>query len=228
MLRGDGSVQTVTERRLWRHLKVQLGRGSKPGNGVFSKEAPVSDEVAERWGQGGDTVVRTPDLSLHPIRWPLGHVFELAADGVFEPMVEALGALFQGGLFQVDRSAAADLDWVFNARLYPDGGPTDRYEKTTIRDGGLLALLVVAAAQEWGRSMWAGCPELLLFRRRLDGYVYPYSEEVWIGTEDLMKLRTKRPVHFNLISSFKDSGRPSRTNRVETPWPRNPRQQWNP
>ena len=239
VLLGDGSVQTVTERRLWRHLMIQLGRGSKAEAGVFSKETTVSNEVAERWVQGGDTVVRTPDGSLHPIRWPLDHVFELAADGVFEPMVEALGALFQSDLFQVDRSAAADLDWVFNARLYPDGGPTDRYEKTAIRNGGLLALLAVAAArvgdeeslsvaQEWGRSMWAGRPELLLFRRRLDGFVDPCWEEVWIGTEDLMKLRSKRPVHFNLIGYFKDSGKPSRTNRVETPWPRNSRQRWNP
>ncbi|MFM7815929.1 MAG: protein kinase domain-containing protein [Verrucomicrobiota bacterium] len=238
VLLGDGSVQTVTERHLWRHLLIQLGRGSTSGAGYFFKETPVSDEVAERWIQGGDTVVRTPDLSMHPIRWPLGHVFELAADGVFEPMVEALGALFQSDLFQLDRSAAADLDWVFNARVYPDGGPADRYEKTAIRNGGLLALLAVAAArvgdeeslsaaQEWGRSMWADCPEVLLFRRRLDGYADPRWEEVRIETEDLMKLRTKRPVRLNLIEFF-NSGKPSRTNRVETPWPRNPRQQWNP
>ncbi len=241
VLLGDGSVQTMTERQLWQRLRIQVGRGSKPGEGFFSKETNVSDAGMERWVQGGDTVVRTPDGSMHPLRWPLGHVFELAADGVFEPMVEALDALFHGGLYQFDGREWVDLEWVFKARSWadPDGPPPDLYEPESLRNGGLLALLAVAAARvgdeerltsalEWGQSMWTGRREVLLFRRRLDGYVYPYSEEVWIGTEDLMKLRPKRPVRLTLISRSGELGRTTRTNRVDTPWPRNPRQRWNP
>ena len=178
--------------------------------------------------KAGTTVVITPDGAYHPTRWPLDHAFRLAADGVFEPLVQAIAVLLQ------EREENLEGDWMFLARSEsaPDA-VADFYAHTASREGGLLAILAVGAAhvgdretllwaQERGRALWGERPELILFRRQLGGVALQTDwEEVRAQTSALLGL-PRRPATLTVIRHFKEQGRTPVTNTVQMPWPRKP------
>lgn len=226
VLLGDGSVQAISERKLWRSLAQQ---GQLSGIPVpIHPEPAVPEGVAKILAKAGTTVVITPDGAYHPTRWPLEHAFRLAADGVFEPLVEAIAALLQG------REENLEGDWMFVARSEsaPDAVP-DFYEHTASREGGLLAILAFGAAhvgdretlrwaQERGRALWGDRPELVLFHRQLGGITFLNDwEEVRAQTSALLGL-PERPATLTVIRHFEEQGRMPVTNTVQMPWPRKP------
>jgi hypothetical protein len=226
VLLGDGSVQTVSERQLWRNLAQQGQRSGIPV--PIHPEPAVPENVVESLLKAGTTVVLTPDGAYHPTRWPLDHAFRLAADGVFEPLVEAIAALLQG------REENLEGDWMFLARSEsaPDA-VADFYAHTASREGGLLAILAVGAAhvgdretlrwaQERGRALWGDRPELVLFRRQLGGVAFQTDwEEVRVQTSALLGL-PERPATLTVIRHFQEQGRTPVTQTVQMPWPRKP------
>ena len=231
VMRGDGrsdrdrTVQTMSEREFWRTLADQ---GKLSGIPVpIQPEPAVPENVVESLIKAGTTVVLTPDGAYHPTRWPLDHAFRLAADGVFEPLVQAIAVLLQ------EREENLEGDWMFLARSEsaPDA-PPDFYAHTASREGGLLAILAVGAAhvgdretlrwaQERGRALWADRPELVLFRRQLGGVALQTDwEEVRAQTSALLEL-PQRPATLTVIRHFKEQ-RTAVTHTVQMPWPRKP------